>query len=396
MRKKGISLIVLAITIIVLAILVGIIITGTSIATQNAKMQTLANELLQIEDVLSTSKSLGTELPIKDDSIVHTLETLKTLVGVDYATALEAEVKVNKDEADTFRVIDMQKLGAKVSSKGSAKDSGADIFIFAEKSLNVYYVRGVHVGGQSYFSLTESLTNLVKIDQNTDVGTENPDITVTIPKEYRVSLVTEEKANEVKISIEMPKTTKVKVNLSLTQTSGAVVDVDITDKIIDGIYTYKVDNTAGITKEVINLNKQLKFKFIDTSGNTSKQTTVEVKVTNIDVDSPSKPTMIRSVAAGVNNVLEIQSSSSDVSYYAYDYYTKKDSSGVEKSIYLTNATTEEQKIAGLMSKGLKSQDGIIKLPKYITSIIVIAVDEAGNTSNTSICKVDDSIVIPEL
>lgn len=394
MKKKGISLIILAITIIVLAILVGMVVTGTSVATQNAKMETLANELVQIEEVLDTARALETELPIKDDAPIHTLTSLKTLVGSNYSNSLEAEIVQNGDQDDNFRVIDMTKLGANVSSKGTGKESGTDIFVFAEKTLNVYYVAGVHTSGQSYYSLTTSLTDLVKVE-NTDVSTTDPDISVTISSSYRASVVTKEKSNEIKLFIQMPTTGKIKVNIGVV--NGATTRYfDITNKIIDGEFIYKVGAVEGLTKDMVAATTLLKLQFVNTSTGEEQIEETQLNISNIDVTQPAAPQKIRASKAGVNNVIEISSADADVAYYIYDYDTKLNSSGEEEKVFQTNATTDAQQVEALKAKGVKSENGVIKLPRYIKSIVVIAVDEAGNTSTKSICTVDSSLVINEL
>ncbi|MEG0281880.1 MAG: hypothetical protein RR489_00030 [Clostridia bacterium] len=392
-KKSGISLMVLAITIIVLAILVGMVVAGATIATQNAKMQTLANELIQIEDIIDTSVALQSPLPAKEGAPPMNADAVQLLIKEAYRPSLKAEMEKNKDTAAQFMVIDMKKLGAKNVTKGAAKASGSDIFVYASGTYNVYYVAGIHTGGESYYSITDSLTQLVKIEQPAG-STNKPDISVTVGEKLVITKDKTDPTNKLLLNIDAPKTPADKFFLVL----GGNIELDITSKIVDKVYAFKVG--PGITEANIELSNEIK---IEKRTNNVKVAEAVVNISNMDVTPPVMPLAsdtlnIKIADKGLNNIVTVSATDnkSGIAFVIYDYITKKDSSGKEVPVYATNAVEEKQIKQALLDKGSKTLDGIIKLPKYIKSIRILAVDKAGNASNYIEYTIPDDIIVNEL
>ena len=166
MNKKGITLIVLLVTIIVGIILIGVtIVTSTEIINNAAKVN-------YIEE-LKTVTSLVEQYYIKHDKL-PTLDTPKNIswysnniLVVPERNKFLSEISNNDDTQSVFYEIDLTKLNLKSISIGNNK-SNTDKLIVSSKTLKVYYVKGKHINGNIYFSLTEDLTNETVNDNNED------------------------------------------------------------------------------------------------------------------------------------------------------------------------------------------------------------------------------------
>ena len=153
--KKGISLIVLVITIAVLLIISSAVIYTSADASNNAKLVAFASDLQQVEDLVTEYYITNNELPI----LTETSYTEATLVASieEGADELSGEITLNGDTNTTFYKIDMSKLDISSTSRGVEKDGDlTDVFVIAEDTMNIYYLKGLKVAGKYYFSLTVS------------------------------------------------------------------------------------------------------------------------------------------------------------------------------------------------------------------------------------------------
>lgn len=70
-KKRGISLVILAITIVVMTLLAGATIVTTSAILTNAKKTAFSQDLSEIEDAVKSYKLQNDELPIKERNRIH-------------------------------------------------------------------------------------------------------------------------------------------------------------------------------------------------------------------------------------------------------------------------------------------------------------------------------------
>ena len=136
-NNRGISLITLIVTIIVLAILVGLSIrnmdTGTNI--RNYNYMCAAIELLETK-VMTYYNEKGT-LPIKGDQIADINSTL---------CAQESSI-----DNDIYYQIDVMQLYNITLNYGGGNISNRNIYIINEQSHEIYYYKGTEYQGTTYY-----------------------------------------------------------------------------------------------------------------------------------------------------------------------------------------------------------------------------------------------------
>ena len=148
-NKKGMSMISLIITVIVILILLATSIGFMGNAVDNSRISAFANDLVEIEDAVRTYYVEKDEFPTSDsDKNALSQNALLGLIS-DGKSYLEDELKLNGDYIENgnlgaFYKIDLSKIGV-ASTKRGTKDSGdtSDIYVVSYPSLNVYYVKGI-------------------------------------------------------------------------------------------------------------------------------------------------------------------------------------------------------------------------------------------------------------
>lgn len=171
-KNKGISLIMLIITIAIFIILSVVVIQNGAKRTDEAKMaKHNTNISTAQEEVESYYYYKDGDLPVVN----------LTPYPIPTGSTLEAEIIKNSEKADFFYILDLSKL-KKVSGKdGSGVEN--DIYIVSNTRHNVYYVKGTVIKGITYHGLNSNSN--VKLSQVTPISSETSsefDGTVNKPK----------------------------------------------------------------------------------------------------------------------------------------------------------------------------------------------------------------------
>lgn len=145
--KKGISLIVLTITVLVLTILTGIIVFNGNYIYSDTELTKLQMDISRLESLMRTYK-------IRNNGNIP-FETTKIDVSNFISDELEQfdeEVIVN-NEIELY-VIDLYEIDAENVNYGNLKDGSNDRYLYSNVTEKVYYEQGIKIDDVTYYYVT--------------------------------------------------------------------------------------------------------------------------------------------------------------------------------------------------------------------------------------------------
>lgn len=155
--KKGISLIVLLITIAVILILLTTITFSAGNIISNTKKRQFAKEIYEVQNLVDKYKYENDDYPYiieKDEKKVININ------GENIDEQFVGEDSINNTV--TLYPIDLYKAGVQNLSRGTKKDNNEnDVYAFSDKTGKLYYVKGYKVGRYTYYTLTNELRKLI-------------------------------------------------------------------------------------------------------------------------------------------------------------------------------------------------------------------------------------------
>ena len=165
--KKGVTLSILTITVI---IMITIATTATVIGTN--VMQTAA-----YEEFLSKINRIYDDVNkyVVDNNRLPTTNEIVSKEGLP--EELKSELVVNNDVDNNLYVVDMTKLNVENVNIGTGNIQNMDVFIVAENTNNVYYLKGVKYKGNEYYGMQLVIGQK---EENTINETTLPTATITL------------------------------------------------------------------------------------------------------------------------------------------------------------------------------------------------------------------------
>lgn len=366
-NKSGISLVILAVTIIILIIIAGAGIVVSNNMIDNSKKAAFADDLRQIQDMVKEYYITNNSLPIymeEELGVQYTKQQFLTnQLSTDQQILIE-ELMFNKDdnEENIFYRVDLEKIGITSSSRGTGKTT-TDIYVVSENSMTVYYFEGYEINDEVYYSLSNRLIDINKVDGQLN-NQEQSEIIVTDVSDIKITKSTELLTNSISINIKgtLGQDEQLKYRLSGNNNYITISALPI-DLVIDSSYF--------TTNSQIN-NFNYDKKMIITNSTTTEEYIVDLS--NLDVDKPVVQST--SVDRTANNFNIIDVIGTEIHNVYYEYLTKIDETGVEVSYYDESPTIDSNY---LLTMGKKTNK--IILDKSIQSISFIVTDDAGNTTN---------------
>lgn len=141
--KKGITISILTVTI---ALMVTLATTATVIGTNAIKTAAYEEFLSKITRVSNSVNKY-----VIDNKTLPT--TLEMIAKEGLPEDLKAEITTNNDDSNNLFVIDMTKLRVESVNIGKGSVSNMDVFVVAENTNNVYYLKGVKYKGTTYYGV---------------------------------------------------------------------------------------------------------------------------------------------------------------------------------------------------------------------------------------------------
>ena len=247
--KRGISLIVISVSAIVVLTLLGVI-TFSLIETSNkAKKIQFAEEIEMVQIAVKSYYNINKEYPVTQNIMVSNI--LQSSLD-----QFEGETKNETSGEYVLSIIDYQKAGIKNLKYGNSNGSADDVYAVSLQTGKVYYAKGLKIGSKIYYTKTDEISNLIN-----DTGKLNSD-------EYtRKAILYNEQEIEVKsgntretqkrITLQVPKVYEkisVRVNSGTTQVNSSSQN--------ENYYIYIIDVNTSSTIFV-------EYSF---DGNTLKET----------------------------------------------------------------------------------------------------------------------------
>ena len=180
-NKAGIAMVTLIITIVVAIVLAAAGIVAINDSITDATTTAFANDLNTIEDQVKMYYLQNDEFPVLEEEEVLSQNEVINLVNVEEKKKVfEEELTLNGDNNENgdlgaFYKIDISKLNVEKTIRGMKKEGNeADVYVVSYPSMNVYYLEGLKVKGNYYFSLSSKIVEYVKVEEN-----ENEDTSTT-------------------------------------------------------------------------------------------------------------------------------------------------------------------------------------------------------------------------
>lgn len=394
--KQGISLMVLIISISVMLILLSIIIVSVNNVSGNSKLAAFATDLSSIEDLTSSYYMKNNNFPIKvedsktEEEMVMNQGTLLSRVGEENKEKFVDELKLNNDyneESDDlgeYYPIDLRKLDIESTKRGTEENGNLkDIYVVSYPSMNIYYIDGIKVKNEKYFSLSSKLTNKVKINNNMAYKNDNKTLTQSIDG-ITVKKITKGWTNNIGIYVQANLKSGEELYLQATNVNKKKL---ITN---DGNNEFSFNDLSeinGFTSDESNAfkssnQKDKKITFIKQNGQNI--------LGKIDIDMSNYETNLPNYTINPSNFLykddynmvpiNVSDSDSGIKEVRYEYLTKYDENGNLQKYY-TNVDeydTEYLKSKGKRAIADKNGDITLKIDKDIQGIQLIVIDKAGN------------------
>lgn len=388
--KKGITLVALAITIVIIAILLSVTIVTAVESMNNAAISAFLNDLTTVtNEVKKDYYQNGEFATLNENGTAISQKSVVKLVPDRAKSNFIKELKLNGDfvEDDNFGayyLIDLPKLGFKSINKGLQTDGESDVFVVSYPSMMVYYLKGFE---DYYFSLSPEVSQISKIPTP-----ESPDITdtyvdggITVKKDKK--LWTNQLGISITANIESGEKLYLEINnvqKEITTTIGLnKFYLNRFEEIVDNKLAMKVPALTASDVRIFNNTAQDSkiFKLVKKKGSTVVSTIV-IPLANYEVGKPVKETDVTRKTVDGNNVITFKATDalSGMKEVRYEYLKLYRNDGVED--YYKNITSYDASY--LMTRGKKAvlnADGEYEItyPTEVQSLQILLVDKAGNT-----------------
>ena len=405
MKKRGITMIILVITIIVL-----IIIAGASIATagsliENSRVVTYAQDLKAVEDATKLFYIENDNMPVLGENVALSYGEIKDMIDANSLTYFEADATENGDKPTSdslgaFYKIDLSKIGVTQTNRGANSKDDKDIFVVSYPGMNVYYIKGLSARSKYYFSLTQEISNVTKINKG-DVTNVNTDVVWKENKTW-----TNKPNFLIEASIESGESLYIKLGASGSEKQLSTTVGQNSLYFSNTLKNYKSNLTnqvynLSVTDAEINtfnsLSQSDKYIEVIKKSNGSVLGSVKINMSNYEISAPIKTAAtVFTPGAEYNTVtVTVDDKISGIKQVKYEYLSRFEKDGSIVRYYKDRegrdiASFDEDYMLARAKGATMVRDGVfsIQVPKDVEGIEVMVFDRAGNsflmTENTNI------------
>ena len=384
---KGISLIVLVLTIVVALILLTTIVISTKNTIENTNVVTFAKDLTEIRQATENYYVANNLMPSFDDSTVMSKDDLVAIARVQ--NILIDELTENNDLDSEFYTIDLAKINVTKSSYGTKEFGQNDIFVIAYPSMTVYYPYGLDAKGTTYFSITSKISKITIIPQN-QVGSYTTTVT---------------SSNGIKVTKTNGWTNKMGVNIEANMGDGETLYMSVSGDPNREITTIPGENTFGFnllssiiadseTIKVIGLTpaeanyielgtKPLSERYVDILKYKNSEIVgkVRINLSNFSQNIPAvtNATLLSSPTFNTAQIT-LTNSESGIKEVRYEYLKKYAEDGTIQNYYNGVSNFDATYMKNTPKKATLTNGLIAKIsaPKNVQSVIIAIIDKAGN------------------
>lgn len=383
MNKRGVTFFALVLTILIALILITTSIAVISNNISNSRISSFAEEMSNIEEAVALYYFENKELPsIPETGVISKVAILEE---VPDKTSFEAELNSNGDSNfENFYRLDLNKIGV------TRTNYNENSFVIVENSHHVYYLEGIKAKGNIYFSISQAMTGAHAVRKEY-VGQEEKDSEITISGDVKVTKKTKRWTNELGIQID---TYMESGESLLVQFNGKKKNIETSEgnfsKTFNTLQEINKDFSSEDENALINLSNEKKYIIVekqDKDGNILAS--VKVDLSNIDIARPTQVTKTPKVEAKdemTNNItFYVADVGSGVKEVRYEYFTTydRDYSKEGKVAYYSGSKITREYLKNAGRQVIPDSDGKISidLPKGVSSIKLVIVDNAGNMSD---------------
>ncbi|MBR5227811.1 MAG: hypothetical protein IKV94_04145 [Clostridia bacterium] len=352
--KKGISLVVLTITLIVMAILAGLIIINMVDSTKEANRVAFMKELKTVLEACNGYFLENGELPIVQ-GIEYSKNDLLNIVPQN-SSLIQEEMNLNKDNSDKYYKVDLSLLNAKGGLVGATSDAG-DFFVINKNVSQIYYLKGFEIGNELYFSLSSKLDPSMKIIEDSFVQGN-----IHLVSNTTAIILTKSTNNY---------TGELTINIKATVLNGEKIEIDILGDVIsefenvDSTITISNVTLTDLQKDNLKTSPVITANKINSEGRVVATTTLDVS--NLDCQAPT-----------------VQGEPEFKGYDDYNLINLKnvsdDKSGFKNIYYMEESETETLTAIDIKTNGKMVSANYIRLYNHITKVKAVFEDAAGNVS----------------
>lgn len=394
MNKKGISLLVLLITVVAVLILVSVITINYTNSKDKAALTTFASDLQKIQDQVKLYYLTNGTFPTFDDQNQSLNESeVMDIIGQEKKEDFKAELSLNNDYVEdttkgSFYKIDLSKINIKESKTGLSKTT-SDVYIVAFPSMNVYYLNGVKAKGDVYFSLSSKIVSYTKVEATQNQSTEQV-TNITVSK--KINDWTNIEPINIKVNISGSQVVNVKfagvdnikrlknIYLGMNDRTFNLNQLFLNNKDIKGNDVFETALTESEITAFKNVSADQKNISISINDGSSDIETKTLSLSNFDDVNPNMDSSSISQSDDKNILNVVASDSiSGVKQVRFDYINKKTATGTVPYYSQSvdgNYVRQNGKVATLQPNGSYN----IELPKEITLVFICIEDKAGNWS----------------
>lgn len=345
--KKGISLIALVATIAIMIILISTVTISGINTANNSKKQAFATELAMIQESVDSYKiKTNGEYPVNNSIVVNTEKLSENVLTNQFSG------ENITDNTLILQEVDYTKIGITSLKYGYKKDGDGDVYAISTVTNKVYYVKGIKIGTNTYFTLTDDLRNMINYNLGTGSDLVQEGIIFT-PTE------TEWTNADVNVVVKVPEAYSVN---TFTANGNAVTASPSQDG-------YSIYNVTGITG-------RYSIKVAYTRNSQPKEATYNVD--NVDKVNPTLVLKDDNEDGKTDQIL-MQDKDKNTSY-AYMSITSKtdDISGVKVVKYENENIPDPSVEQYFETNGKVITNDVVPIAKDVQYITVYVEDNAGN------------------
>lgn len=157
--KKGITMVSLVITIVVMLILVSAIVLSTDFAIKSTNKKDFSKEIYQIQNLIKVYKVKNSKLPVTSDVTIDINE-----IPIDSKSDFSDEQGFDTGTV-ILKEIDLNELGVEDAKLGYKKEGEKDFYAISEATNKVYYVAGKKIGNTVYYTLNDELKKQIGVSK---------------------------------------------------------------------------------------------------------------------------------------------------------------------------------------------------------------------------------------
>ena len=152
MKKKGITLAILVVTIIIIMLLVSAILVSYNGIKESTRKKEFGKEIYMIQNLAEKYYFENEVYPVKGTK-EFSLDTMDLVDRTQFLN--EPGYDSNLIE---FEILDLYELGVENVTRGTMSNSDAnDIYVISKTTGKVFYLKGEKIGDKVFYTLNEEL-----------------------------------------------------------------------------------------------------------------------------------------------------------------------------------------------------------------------------------------------